>query len=246
MEVKPFEESTDTRKEQVKEMFNKIAGDYDFLNHFLSFNTDKAWRRKLLKMMQSERSLFSDDITEINILDVATGTGDLAFALSKVRNSKITGLDLSAKMLDVAKQKAARINSDIRWIEGDSEELPFENNSFHFVTVAFGVRNYENLQLGLKEMIRVLKPGGKLYILEFSKPKKGLFSWSYGLYSKKILPSLASIFTKEPRAYTYLPDSIQAFPSGEEMIKELESASLKNTSSRRLTGGIATIYHGEK
>lgn len=246
MDVKPFEESNDSRKDQVKEMFNNIADDYDFLNHFLSFNTDKGWRKKLLKMIQSERAHFSDKISEINILDVATGTGDLAFALSKVRDSKITGLDLSANMLHVAKQKAAKLNSDISWIEGDSEDLPFESNTFYFVTVAFGIRNYENLQLGLKEMIRVLKPGGKLYILEFSKPKKGLFSWSYRLYSKTILPFLASLFTKEPRAYTYLPDSIQAFPSGEEMIKELESAGLKNSSARKLTGGIATIYYGEK
>ncbi len=246
MEVKPFKDRKDSRKDQVRDMFNQIAGQYDFLNHFLSFNTDKRWRRVLVKMLSRENRKNNPASEKIFILDVATGTGDLAFALSKIPDSQITGLDLAPEMLQIAIQKSKKRKSDIDWLVGDSENLPFPDSEFHFVTVAFGVRNYEDLSLGLKEMTRVLKPGGQLFILEFSKPGKGFFSWSYSLYSKKILPFLASLFTSEPRAYIYLPDSIAAFPSGEGMLHELKKAGLENAYFRKLTGGIASIYVGRK
>ena len=242
MEVKPFGDQQGSRKEQVRDMFNEIAGNYDFLNHFLSFNTDKRWRKKLVRKIKKEAINNSTN----KILDVATGTGDLAFALSKIPNTKITGIDLSVEMLNIAKKKAAKRNSDIKWFEGDSEKLPFENNQFEFVSVAFGVRNFEDLKQGLDEMFRVLKSDGKLYILEFSKADKGLFSSLYSFYSKYILPKLASIFTSEPRAYTYLPNSIEAFPSGLEMLTILEESGFTHPSDKKLTGGIARIYRAVK
>lgn len=242
MEVKPFEEQQGSRKEQVRDMFNEIAGSYDFLNHFLSFNTDKRWRKKLVREIRKETANNSTN----KILDVATGTGDLAFALSKISNTEITGIDLSVEMLNIAKKKAAKRNSEIKWFEGDSEKLAFDDNQFEFVSVAFGVRNFENLKQGLDEMFRVLKNDGKLYILEFSKADKGLFSSLYNFYSKYILPKLAAIFTSEPRAYTYLPDSIEAFPSGQEMLAILEESGFTQASDKKLTGGIARIYRAVK
>lgn len=242
MDVKPFENQSGTRKEQVRDMFNEIAGSYDFLNHFLSFNTDKRWRRKLVKKIKKE----IDENSINNILDIATGTGDLAFALSQLPKTKVTGVDISVEMLNIARKKAIRRNSQIEWMEGDSEDLPYENDQFDFVTVAFGVRNFENLNKGINEIHRVLKNNGKLYILEFSKSDRGIFSFFYNLYSKRILPKLASIFTKEPRAYTYLPNSIAAFPSGDEMLAEMKKSGFSNLSDQKLTAGIARIYRGVK
>lgn len=246
MEVKPFKDRKDSRKEQVRDMFNDIAGSYDFLNHFLSFNTDRKWRRKLVRMVDEDIKSRPESGTGIKILDVATGTGDLAFALSEIGSVHLTGLDLSEEMLNIARKKSASRNKDIIWQVGDSENLPFKDESFDFVTVAFGVRNYEDLFQGLKEMIRTLKPGGTLLILEFSKPGKGIFSMAYSFYSKKILPVVASIFTREPRAYTYLPDSIDAFPSGDDMLVIMRSAGLGDCNCQRLTGGVASIYSGTK
>jgi len=242
MDVKPFEDQSGSRKEQVRDMFNEIAGSYDFLNHFLSFNTDKRWRKKLVKRIKKELNVTSVN----NILDIATGTGDLAFALSKLPATKITGIDLSVEMLNVARKKAKIRKSEIIWMEGDSENLPYENEQFDFVTVAFGVRNFENLNKGLEEIHRVLKNSGKVYILEFSKADKGLFSCLYKFYSKNILPGIASIFTKEPRAYTYLPNSIEAFPSGKEMLEEMTIAGFAETTDQKLTAGVARIYRGVK
>lgn len=242
MEVKPFSESSDSRKQQVKVMFDKIAGRYDFLNHLLSFNKDKKWRKILIKKVLQETN--TQNYEAIKILDVATGTGDLAIALSKIDSCSVTGLDLSEEMLEKAKSKS--INKDIKWIVGDSEALPFNGHSFHFVTAAFGVRNFENLEQGIGEMVRVLKPSGKLFILEFSQPGSNIFGVLYSFYSKRILPLLASIFSKEPRAYTYLPKSIEVFPSGEDMCNILKSCGLSNVQYQRLSGGITSIYVGSK
>ncbi|MCF8381163.1 MAG: bifunctional demethylmenaquinone methyltransferase/2-methoxy-6-polyprenyl-1,4-benzoquinol methylase UbiE [Bacteroidales bacterium] len=242
MEVKPFEDQSGTRKEQVRDMFNEIAGSYDFLNHFLSFNTDKSWRKKLVRRIKKE----IDGNTGVAILDIATGTGDLAFALSEIPGTIVTGIDISVEMLNVARKKALSRKSQIEWTEGDSEELPYENDKFDFVTVAFGVRNFENLNKGIDEIYRVLKDSGKVYILEFSKADKGLFSTVYNFYSKTILPKLASVFTSEPRAYTYLPNSINAFPSGSEMLEEMRKSGFNELSDQKLTSGIARIYRGVK
>ena len=242
MEVKPFEDQQGTRKEQVRDMFNEIASSYDFLNHFLSFNTDKRWRRKLVKKVKKEALNNPSN----KILDVATGTGDLAFSLSKIPDTEVTGIDLSVEMLNIARKKSEKRKSQIKWMEGDSENLPFEDNQFDFVSVAFGVRNFEDLQKGLDEMYRVLKVNGKLYILEFSKSDKGVFSVLYSFYSKNILPKLASIFTREPRAYIYLPNSIEAFPSGKEMLSILHVSGFNQLSDKKLTAGIARIYRAVK
>lgn len=244
MEVKPFNDRDDGRKEQVRDMFNKIADRYDFLNHLLSFNTDRIWRKKLVKLIKNEKYL--EEKSEIKILDVATGTGDLAFALAAIPKTKLTGLDLSEEMLNKARLKSQKYPYEINWIGGDSEDLPFQENIFDFVTVAFGVRNYENLQKGIQEMCRVLKKDGKLIILEFSTPDKKFFGSLYKWYSSKILPRLASLFTSEPRAYTYLPDSIAVFPSGPEMLVELKKAGLTDCRFLKLTGGIASLYSGTK
>lgn len=242
MDVKPFKDEDGTRKEQVREMFNRIALRYDFLNHLLSFNIDKRWRKRVLRLVEADLSASEDKKSPVRILDIATGTGDLAFVLSGIRDSMITGLDLSEEMIKVAKTKNQKKNAEIEFLVGDSESMPFQVGHFDYITVAFGVRNFENLQTGLKEMNRVLKPGGRVIILEFSKPSSALLSILYGFYSRKILPRIASIFTNEPRAYTYLPESISAFPEGDGMIAEMKKAGFHDPVYFRLSGGISTIY----
>ncbi len=244
--IKPYEDQPGTRKEQVTEMFNHIAGRYDFLNHLLSFNIDKYWRRVLVKKVKKDLPDIPRESEGASILDVATGTGDLAFALSGIENATITGVDLAENMLTVAREKAARYRTGFQFVKGDSESLPFDPKAFHVVTVAFGVRNFEHLDAGLSEMHRVLKPGGRVYILEFSKPSHGLFSLLYGFYSRAILPLVASVFTRDKAAYRYLPGSIAEFPSGEEMKKILEDCGFTACRSTGLTGGIATIYEGKR
>lgn len=242
MEVKPFKDESGTRKEQVREMFNRIAGRYDFLNHLLSFNIDKKWRRKVYSLIEADRDISPDNNNTTRILDIATGTGDLAFVLSRLQGTEVTGLDLSEEMIRIAKAKEERKKAGIQFLVGDSEKLPFSPGEFNYVTVAFGVRNFEDLQAGLKEMNRVLKKGGKVFILEFSHPAPGLFSLLYKFYSSKLLPRIASIFTSEPRAYTYLPESISEFPEGEGMLNELEKAGFNEVGYKRLSGGISSIY----
>lgn len=244
MDVKPFKNEPGSRKEQVRDMFDRIAGKYDFLNHLLSFNTDKRWRNILYRLISDDIRQQNND-KDLKILDIATGTGDLAFVLSAIENAGVTGLDISEEMIKVARNKAVKKNSVVDFMVGDSEKLPFKKGSFNYVTVAFGVRNFEDLQQGLIEMKRVLKPAGKACILEFSKPKPGTFALLYRFYSRRILPFVASLFTSEPRAYTYLPESISAFPEGEEMIFEMKKAGFDKLEFIRLSGGIATIYIGE-
>jgi demethylmenaquinone methyltransferase/2-methoxy-6-polyprenyl-1,4-benzoquinol methylase len=242
--IKPYEDQPGTRKEQVTEMFNRIAGRYDFLNHFLSFSIDKKWRKELVRMAAEHLNAFSGRSGENRILDVATGTGDLAFALCRIPEAGVTGIDLAGNMLAVAREKARRRKADIKFVQGDSEALPFESQTYEVVTVAFGVRNFENLESGLREMRRVLVKGGKVYILEFSTPEKGLFSLFYRFYSGTVLPLVASVFSRDKSAYRYLPGSIAEFPSGEEMKRILETCGFESCSFKKLTGGIASIYSG--
>ncbi len=244
MEVKPYKDDTRGRKEQVIKMFDNIAGRYDFLNHLLSFNKDKKWRKQLVDLIKSDLNDEMENKRDLKVLDVATGTGDLAFELSNDPRFKISALDISREMLKIATIKAKAKKININFIHGDSEFLPFENNSFDIVTVAFGVRNFEDLQKGLKEITRVLKGGGRIYILEFSKSRKRIFSILYGLYSSKILPYLASVFGGERKAYNYLPESISEFPSGDEMILEMQKAGSRFTEIFPLSMSIATIYKG--
>lgn len=239
MTVKPYDD-TQAKKGQVKSMFNTIAPKYDFLNHFLSLGIDKGWRRKAIKQLEG--------LGKPKVLDVATGTGDLAIMAYRMLDTDITGTDLSAGMLEVGRKKLDELglSEHISLKEADSESLPFEDNEFDAVTVAFGVRNYENLDKGLSEMARVIKPGAKMVILEFSKPRHFPFKQIYMFYFKHILPRMGGLVSKDRKAYEYLPQSVLAFPDGEEFEKHLMTAGITPVNRIKLTFGIATIYVGEK
>lgn len=238
--IKPYN-SDKSKKNEVEQMFDNISPKYDFLNRLLSARIDVLWRNLLVKK--------ATRVNPSRILDVATGTGDLAIALSKkIPNANITGFDLSAGMLEVGRKKIIKENltDKIKLIQGDAENMPFEDNSFDVITAAFGIRNFETLENGLSEMYRVLKPGGKLLILEFSQPQKFPMKQLYHFYSYKILPTIGKIFSKDPRAYTYLPESVSAFPFGNEMKEILTSVKFKNPIDKKLTFGISSIYEASK
>jgi demethylmenaquinone methyltransferase/2-methoxy-6-polyprenyl-1,4-benzoquinol methylase len=239
--VVPFEDSELEKKQQVAQMFDKIAGRYDFLNRFLSAGIDVSWRKKAINELKP--------INPKYVLDVATGTGDVAILTYKLlKPEKIVGIDISEGMLELGRQKIDKQNlkNYIELKAGDSENIKFDDNSFDAVTVAFGVRNFENLEQGLKEILRVLKPGGKLVVLEFSKPKQKLFKVLYNLYMQKIAPGVVSLFSRNKKAYQYLNDSVQKFPEGENFINILSSVGFKSTYSKALTFGICSIYCGSK
>lgn len=240
--IKPYSNEPGTRKQQVTQMFNTIAGRYDFLNHFLSMNTDVRWRRKVSGTLKMLASRAKKTMNEVSILDVATGTGDMAIELSKLKPATIYGVDIAEEMLKIARKKAEQNKiPSLTFSVGDSEALDFPADKFDFVTVAFGVRNYENLEKGISEMKRVLKNGGYLLILEFSQPS-GIMGFLYHFYSRRILPVMARIFAADPRAYRYLPESIYAFPHGEKMRKILLDAGFKTSEYKKLNGGIASLY----
>jgi demethylmenaquinone methyltransferase/2-methoxy-6-polyprenyl-1,4-benzoquinol methylase len=237
-EVKPFND-TDGKKMQIEQMFDGISHRYDFLNHFLSLGIDKRWRKKAIGYLAS--------IQPKKILDIATGTGDLAIAALKLNPHKVVGLDLSEGMLKVGREKLAKAGiSNIEMVKGDSENLLFDDNSFDAITVAFGVRNFENLEAGLKEMLRVLKPNGKLVVLEFSKPNKFPIKQGFNFYSKYILPLWGKLFSGSEAAYTYLPESVKHFPEGEAFLKIMTTCGYNKLQSERLTFGISSIYVGTK
>lgn len=238
-EVKPYE-ADGSKKEQVAEMFDNISQRYDLLNHVLSLSIDKGWRKKVVRMVKAKKPKM--------ILDVATGTADLAIALKKTHPDKITGIDISNGMLEVGREKVAKkgLSKMISLEQADSENLPFPDETFDAITVAFGVRNFENLKKGLKEMNRVLKPGGHLLVLEFSQPQKFPFKQLYNFYFKNILPTVGKLISKDPRAYTYLPESVQAFPHGEAFMKIMQECGYKAGERIPLTFGIASIYEGLK
>lgn len=238
--VKPYNKSTSTKKEEVAEMFDNISERYDFLNHFLSLGIDKIWRKKAVKILKK----YNPKV----ILDIATGTGDFAISAMRLKPTKIVGLDLSEGMLVVGRKKMIKrgLDATIDMIQGDSENLAFEDNHFDGYTVGFGVRNFENLEKGLGEMLRVLKPGAPGIILEFSKPKKFPIKQSFTFYSKYIIPKIGKSISKDSAAYTYLPESVAAFPEGEEFKDIMKKVGYKNITSKLVSGGIATIYVGEK
>lgn len=238
-QVKPYK-AEGSKKEQVAEMFDNISHRYDFLNHFLSLNIDKGWRRKVVKTVAEQNP--------DQILDVATGTADLAIALTKARPKKITGIDISAGMLAVGQKKieARSLDKVITLTQADSENLPFEDESFDVVTVAFGVRNFENLEKGLAEIQRVLRKDGKLLVLEFSQPSSFPFKQLYKFYFKNILPGLGKMLSKDSSAYTYLPESVDAFPYGDRFINILNKLGFKNSSYKEVTLGVAMIYDATK
>jgi demethylmenaquinone methyltransferase/2-methoxy-6-polyprenyl-1,4-benzoquinol methylase len=228
------------KKDQVRNMFDDISGRYDLLNHLLSFGVDRCWRRTLVKKLFQHHP--------VRILDIATGTGDLALAMATLGPVKVTGIDLSVRMMEIARQKAARKNlaSRVGFEPGDAEEIPFPEGSFDAVTVAFGVRNFEDLERGLAEMKRILVPGGSMMILEFSHPGSVPLKQIYGFYSRFAIPFIGRMISRHREAYRYLPDSVAAFPSGNDFAAILERTGMKNVSVLPLTGGIATLYSAEK
>jgi demethylmenaquinone methyltransferase/2-methoxy-6-polyprenyl-1,4-benzoquinol methylase len=238
--VKPYNTEDKSKKEEVAQMFDNISKRYDFLNHFLSLGIDKIWRKKAVKMLR--------EIQPKKILDLATGTGDFAIASLKLNPTEIVGMDISDGMLEVGRVKMKKNGYDsiISMRNGDSENLPFEDNYFDALTVGFGVRNYENLEKGLAEMLRVVRPGGKLVILEFSKPKKFPVKQYYAFHSKYIIPFFGKTISKDSSAYTYLPESVAAFPEGQDFQDILVKLGYKNVGAKLVAGGIATIYFGTK
>ncbi|MCE2495740.1 MAG: bifunctional demethylmenaquinone methyltransferase/2-methoxy-6-polyprenyl-1,4-benzoquinol methylase UbiE [Flavobacteriales bacterium] len=239
-QVTPYGATDKSKKEQVAEMFNNISKRYDFLNHFLSLGIDKGWRRNVVKLAKAEQPE--------RILDLATGTADQVIALRATQPTEIVGMDISEGMLAQGRAKVAKkgLEELITLSLGDSENLPFDDDHFDVLTVSFGVRNYENLEKGLAEMLRVTKPGGKVIILEFSQPEKFPMKQLFGFYSKRILPAVGRIVSKDSRAYTYLPDSVEAFPYGTDFTDVLDRLGYRETSVWPQTFGIASIYTGTK
>ncbi|UKB85498.1 bifunctional demethylmenaquinone methyltransferase/2-methoxy-6-polyprenyl-1,4-benzoquinol methylase UbiE [Chryseobacterium sp. MEBOG06] len=236
--VTPYN-SEATKKSQVEDMFDNIAPKYDLLNHVLSMKIDVLWRKKLVRWMKNDNPQ--------EVLDVATGTGDLAITIEKGTGSKVVGLDLSQQMLNVGviKIKKLKLDGKISMQKGDAENLPFEDNRFDAVSVAFGVRNFENLTKGLAELRRVVKDNKSVYILEFSKVE-GFMGPFYMFYFKNVLPAIGRLVSKDNRAYTYLPDSVNAFPFGEKMKQILLDTGFKKVEYKKLSLGIATIYKATK
>lgn len=238
--IVPDASSKLSKKAQVADMFNNIAGKYDFLNHFLSLGIDKGWRKKAIASIAV--------IQPQQILDVATGTGDLAIAASKLRPKHITGVDIAEQMLEIGRKKIADLNlsQTVSLHSGDSEAMPFADNQFDAVTCAYGVRNFEHLEAGLKEMCRVMRPGGRLAILEFSHPKRFPVKQLYAFYFRYILPTLGKLVSKHSSAYTYLPESVKAFPEGKIFTEMLVRCGFKEAKARPLTLGITTLYTATK
>ena len=236
----PYKDSDLGKKEQVAQMFDNISGNYDDLNRVISFGIDIKWRKKVLKLVS--------DKNPQNILDIATGTGDLAILMTKTTATKIIGLDISAGMLDVGRQKIQQKNlsNKIEMMLADSENMPFENDTFDAITVAFGVRNFENLEKGLAEILRVLKPNGIFVILETSVPEKFPFKQGYQFYSRNILPLIGKLFSKDNSAYQYLSDSASVFPFGEALNNILRKIGFIAVQSMPQTLGVATIYKASK
>ena len=240
MKVLPYKDKTDSKKDQVADMFNSISKRYDFLNHFLSLGIDIIWRKQAIRKLKNDNPKL--------ILDIATGTGDLAIEALKLNPEKIIGIDISSGMLEVGKSKIAKLGlqDKIDLQLGDSEGLLFDDNNFDAVIVAFGVRNFEHLEKGLADMFRVLKDGGKVVILEFSKPNSFPMKQLYNFYFKSILPIIGKFVSKDRAAYTYLPESVNQFPDGDEFINILNKTGFKQTQCTSLTFGISSIYTGIK
>lgn len=239
--VVPFKDSQLGKKQQVAAMFDRIAFRYDFLNRFLSGGIDVYWRRRAIRELLA--------LQPKHILDVATGTADMAIFMTRYLSpEKITGIDISTGMLEIGRQKIARhqLEGKIVLQEGDSENIQAPDNTFDAITVAFGVRNFEHLEKGLREMLRVLKPGGRLVILEFSHPKTPGIRQLYNLYLNIVAPRIGKMVSRSGEAYQYLNDSVKAFPEGIALVRILENNGYVNTRLKRLSLGICSIYTGEK
>jgi demethylmenaquinone methyltransferase/2-methoxy-6-polyprenyl-1,4-benzoquinol methylase len=238
--VVPYGEEKGSKRQQVEEMFDNISPKYDFLNHFLSAGIDKRWRKKAINLLKPHAPK--------QILDVATGTADLAIEALKLNPEQVTGVDISAGMLSIGRQKIekAGLNERIQLQQADSENLPFTENTFDATTVAFGVRNFERLEVGLKEIFRTLKPAGWLVVLEFSKPKAFPVKQLYHFYFTRLLPTIGRLVSRDNSAYSYLPASVQAFPEGEDFKQILKKTGFRNIEVHPLLFGIASIYKAQK
>ncbi len=238
--VTPYKNSDLGKKEQVTQMFDNISTNYDGLNRVISFGIDIKWRKRVVAILKEKKP--------DSILDIATGTGDLAINLVETGASKITGLDISPGMLAVGKKKIEekKLNKTINMIVGDSEKLPFDENSFDAITVAFGVRNFENLEIGLSEILRVLKPGGTFVVLETSVPTKTPFKQGYNFYTKSIMPKIGKMFSKDNDAYEYLSESASVFPHGEAFNNILQKIGFIDIENKPQTLGVASIYIATK
>jgi demethylmenaquinone methyltransferase/2-methoxy-6-polyprenyl-1,4-benzoquinol methylase len=240
-EVVPYHDSGLNKKEQVADMFNSIAHRYDFMNRFLTAGIDIRWRKKAISQLK--------ELAPQKILDVATGTADVAIMTAEMlKPKKIIGIDISEGMLELGKEKIKKLglSNTIGLQTGDSEVINFEDNTFDAVTVAFGVRNFQNLEKGLKEMRRVLRPGGKLVVLEFSRSKNKVFAAICNFYMNVVTPAIGKLFAKNKDAYQYLNDSVQAFPEGQTFINIMNEAGFTQTYLKTLSFGICTIYCGSK
>jgi demethylmenaquinone methyltransferase/2-methoxy-6-polyprenyl-1,4-benzoquinol methylase len=238
--IVPYKGQQATKKEQVAQMFDNISPKYDFLNHFLSLGIDILWRKRAIKMLKADKPKF--------ILDVATGTGDFAVEALSLHPEKIIGVDISEGMLEYGRKKLARrkLTDKIQLQTGDSENLAFADNYFDAVIVSFGVRNFADLEEGLANIHRVLKPNGSLVVLEFSRPSAFPMKQLYQFYFKYILPVIGRMVSKDATAYTYLPESVQAFPDGKDFVSILERIGFKQTQCKKLTFGISSVYYGRK
>jgi demethylmenaquinone methyltransferase/2-methoxy-6-polyprenyl-1,4-benzoquinol methylase len=239
--MKPYNDQQ-TKKAQVEEMFDNIAPSYDKLNHIISFNLDRIWRRRVMRIVRRAKA--------VKIMDIATGTGDLAIAMAKrVDRTQILGIDLSEEMLAVARRKVQKqgLEERIMLEKGDAENLTMvETGSIDAATVAFGVRNFENLERGLSEIHRTLREGGKLVVLEFSMPKNRLIRWVYSQYAHRLLPRIGGMISKDKQAYTYLPDSVEEFPTPERFSDMLRAVGFSRVKARSQSFGIAYIYEATK
>ena len=238
--VTPYKDSSLGKKEQVTKMFDTISTNYDGLNRVISFGIDIKWRKRVVAILKKKQPL--------SILDIATGTGDLAINLVETGAKKIVGLDISAGMLEVGKKKIneKKLANTIEMVVGDSEDLPFNENSFDAVTVAFGVRNFDNLEKGLAEIYRVLRPGGTFVVLETSVPTKTPFKQGYHFYTKNILPKIGRLFSKDDSAYAYLSESAAVFPHGQEFNNILQKIGFIGVANKPQTFGVASIYVATK
>ncbi len=237
--VTPYQ-TDESKKEQVAQMFDNIAFRYDFLNSLLSLGIHKGWRKKCVKLLQANKPKV--------ILDVATGTADFAMECAKLRPEKIIGVDISEGMMKYGREKIKKAGLDklITLEYGDAEMLAFADNTFDAIVVGFGVRNFENLEKGMLNLHRILKPGGKLVVLEFSNPRIGFIKWLYNFYFTKVTPFIGRMFSKDVRAYTYLPESVKAFPDNENFVAIMQKLNYRNPNFKSLSFGIAAIYTGSK
>jgi demethylmenaquinone methyltransferase / 2-methoxy-6-polyprenyl-1,4-benzoquinol methylase len=237
--VTPYN-SNDSKKDQVATMFDNISGRYDLLNSLLSFGTHKGWRKKCVKLLKEKRPRA--------ILDVATGTADFAIECAKLQPAKITGVDISEGMMKIGREKIKKLGLEnlITLEPGNAETLTYANNTFDAIVVGFGVRNFANLEKGLSNLYRILKPGGTIVILEFSYPTNPLVKAGYNFYFSYITPLVGKIFSKDPRAYSYLMESVKAFPNNQDFVAIMNGTGYKNTGFKSLSMGVAAIYYGEK